>query len=77
LHMVFTSLDFSAVIFLQNRIIRLVSKPDPGGPGLCIMSPVIGWPSYTTRHWVPFSSPSTTLQGYGGGILTYLQMGFY
>jgi hypothetical protein len=22
--------------------------------------PVTGWPSYTPRHWVPFSSPSTT-----------------
>jgi hypothetical protein len=22
--------------------------------------PMIGWPSYTPRHWVSFSSPSTS-----------------
>jgi hypothetical protein len=32
--------------------------------------PVTRWPSYTPRHWVPFSS-----QGYGGGILTCLHSG--
>jgi hypothetical protein len=25
-----------------------------------LYSPRIGWPSYTPRHWVPFSSPPTT-----------------
>jgi hypothetical protein len=25
-----------------------------------LYSPGIGWPVYTPRHWVPFSSPSTT-----------------
>jgi hypothetical protein len=27
-------------------------------PYLC--PPVTGWPSYTSKHWVPFSSPPTT-----------------
>jgi hypothetical protein len=27
---------------------------------LYLCPPVTGWPSYTPRHWVPFSSPSTT-----------------
>jgi hypothetical protein len=32
----------------------------PGGPDPCVyVPPVRGWPSYTPRHWVPSSSPST------------------
>jgi hypothetical protein len=34
------------------------------------------WPSYTPRHWVPFSSPHTTRQGYGGGIRPRPHAGF-
>jgi hypothetical protein len=26
------------------------------------------WPDYNPRHWVPFSSPPATRQGYGGSI---------
>jgi hypothetical protein len=32
----------------------------PGGPGPRIYTPGTAWPSYTPRHWVPFSSPPTT-----------------
>jgi hypothetical protein len=35
--------------------------PQPGGSGLRIYIPP-GWPSYTLRHWVPFSSPPATLR---------------
>jgi hypothetical protein len=32
----------------------------PGGPGSpYLYPPGTGWPSYTPRHWVPFSSPPT------------------
>jgi hypothetical protein len=34
------------------------SKPG-GARSLYLYPPGIGWPSYTPRHWVPFSSPST------------------
>jgi hypothetical protein len=35
--------------------------PQPGGPGPRIyIPPETGWPSYTPRHWVPFSLPPTT-----------------
>jgi hypothetical protein len=37
--------------------------------------PGTGWPSYTPRHWVPFSSTPTTRQGYGGGIRPRLHTG--
>jgi hypothetical protein len=37
--------------------------------------PATGWPSYTPRHWVPFSSSLTVSQGYGGGIRTHLHAG--
>jgi hypothetical protein len=30
--------------------------------------PGTGWPRYTPRHWVPFTSPLDS-QGYGGDIL--------
>jgi hypothetical protein len=36
---------------------------------------VSGWPSYTPRHRVPFSSPPSILAGYRGGILTRLHTG--
>jgi hypothetical protein len=29
-------------------------------PYLLVYPPGTGWPSYTLRHWVPFSSPPTT-----------------
>jgi hypothetical protein len=34
--------------------------PRPGGPGPRIYIPGTGWPDYTPRHRVPFSSPPTT-----------------
>jgi hypothetical protein len=48
---VFTSLDFATVIFLQSEVVRLVSNPQPGGPGLCIY----------VHQWqgVPVISPGT------------------
>jgi hypothetical protein len=39
LDLVFTSLDFSAVIFLQRKVISLASNPQPGGPSLSIYVP--------------------------------------
>jgi hypothetical protein len=39
-----------------------------------LYSPGTGWPSYTSRHWVPFVA-SYDSQGYGGGILTRLHTG--
>jgi hypothetical protein len=36
----------------------ILSLPQPGVPVPCICSP--GWPGYTSRHWVHFSSPPTT-----------------
>jgi hypothetical protein len=39
-HPVFTSLDFAKIIFfLQSKVVSLVSKPQPGGLGLCIYIP--------------------------------------
>jgi hypothetical protein len=32
----FTSLDFAAIIFLQSKVVSLVSNPQSRGPGLCI-----------------------------------------
>jgi hypothetical protein len=57
-HPVFTPFDFTTVIFLQSEVISFASKPQPGGPGLCIY--VTGWPSYVPRHQVPSLLPSTT-----------------
>jgi hypothetical protein len=34
-------------------------KPGEAGPPY-LNPPGAGWPSYTPRHWVPFSSPPTT-----------------
>jgi hypothetical protein len=35
--------------------------PKPGGPSPRIyIPPRTGWPGYTPRYWVPFSSPPTT-----------------
>jgi hypothetical protein len=42
---------------------------------LCLYPPGTGWPGYTPRHWVPFPSPLTNSQGYGGSILTRLHTG--
>jgi hypothetical protein len=42
-----------------------------GGPGTHGM----GGPSYTPRHWVPFSASSYDSQDYGGGILARLHRG--
>jgi hypothetical protein len=45
----------SAVILSQ---IGEFSKLDGQVP--VYITPGTGWPSYTPRHWVPFSSPHTT-----------------
>jgi hypothetical protein len=34
--------------------------PNLQGQVPVFISPGTGWPSYTPRHWVPFSSPPTT-----------------
>jgi hypothetical protein len=39
-----------------------------------LYTPGTGWPRYTPRHWIPFSS-SYDSQGYGGGIRTRLHTG--
>jgi hypothetical protein len=40
--------------------------------------PGTAWPSYTSRHWVPFSPPLMTHRAtYSGGILTSLHTGFF
>jgi hypothetical protein len=36
---VFTSLDFTTIIILQNQVVNLAFNPQPGGPGLCIYVP--------------------------------------
>jgi hypothetical protein len=46
--------------FLHSKVTNPASNPQLGGPGPCIYAPTVtGWLSYTPRHWVPFSSPST------------------
>jgi hypothetical protein len=39
LHLVFPSLDFATIFFLQSKVVNLVSNPQPGGPGLSIYVP--------------------------------------
>jgi hypothetical protein len=46
--------------FLQRKVIILASNTQPGGPGLCICVPSDRVAHLYPRHWVPFSSPSTT-----------------
>jgi hypothetical protein len=63
------------IIYLQSKVISLVSNIQPGGPGLCIyvtqwqdspiIAPGIGFP------FVAFYDS----QGYDGGILTLLHTG--
>jgi hypothetical protein len=50
------SLDFATIIIYRARssALRSVSAFMPPPPQ------VTGWPSYTSRHRVPFSSPTTT-----------------
>jgi hypothetical protein len=56
--MVFTSLDFTTLIFSQIKVMRFVANPPTRRTrSLYICPPVTGWPSYTPRHWVPFLSP--------------------
>jgi hypothetical protein len=38
-HEVSTYLDFTTIIFLQSKVISLVSNPEPGEPGPCIYVP--------------------------------------
>jgi hypothetical protein len=68
--LVFTSEDFSTVIILQSKVVRLASNPQPGGPSFCIyvpqwqggsvIPPGTGFPFYHLL-W---------LGGLWGGILT-------
>jgi hypothetical protein len=61
LHLVFTSLDFETIILLQSRVVSVESNPPTWRTrSLYLFPPVTGRTSYTPRHQVPFSSPSTT-----------------
>jgi hypothetical protein len=45
-----------SIFFYRARLPALRPIPQLRGPGLCIyIPPVSGLPSYTFRHWVPFS----------------------
>jgi hypothetical protein len=39
LHPVFTSFDFTTIIFLQTKVVSLASNPKPGGPDPCVYVP--------------------------------------
>jgi hypothetical protein len=61
LHPVFTSLNFTTIIsFTEQHGLPCVQPPTWRTRSLYLCSLVTGWPSYTPRHRVPFSSPSTT-----------------
>jgi hypothetical protein len=38
-------------------------SPNLEGQAPVFIPPGTGWPSYTPRHWVPYTSPLTTLRG--------------
>jgi hypothetical protein len=40
--------------------LRFETPPTRGSRSPYLYPPGTGWPSYTPRHWVPFSSPPTT-----------------
>jgi hypothetical protein len=45
----------------NHTLLSHLRLPQPGGPGSRIyIPPGTGWPSYTTGHWVPFTSSLTT-----------------
>jgi hypothetical protein len=43
--------------------LRFKSPPTWRASSLYFNPPVAGWPRYTFRHWVPFSSPPATRRG--------------
>jgi hypothetical protein len=59
------------IFFYRPRSSALPPTPNLENRVSVFMPPETGWPSYTPRHRVPFSSPSDS-QGYGGGILSRL-----
>jgi hypothetical protein len=61
-------------IFLLAQI---RDTPNLKGQVPLFIPPGTGWPGYTRRRWVPFSSPPTTRRGYGKGIRPCLQQFFY
>jgi hypothetical protein len=45
----------------QILLSQIRDSSKPGGPGPCTLYPPgTEWPSFTARHWIPFSSPFTT-----------------
>jgi hypothetical protein len=44
----------------QILLFQIRDSPNPEGHVPVFISPVKGWPGYTPRHWVLFSSPPTT-----------------
>jgi hypothetical protein len=46
----------------QILLSQIRDSPNLEGQIPVFISPGTGWPSYTTRHWVTFSSPPTTLR---------------
>jgi hypothetical protein len=61
--LVFTYLNFAAMIFSQSRVVCLASNPQIWRTrSLYLCPPVTRWPSYTPGHWVTFLSPSTALR---------------
>jgi hypothetical protein len=68
-HPVFTSLDFATIKFLQSKVVRLASNPQPGELGMS--------PTHRVAQLYHQASGSLSVafcdsQGYGGGILTRL-----
>jgi hypothetical protein len=75
--LVFTSLDFATVIFVQSKVVNLASSPPTGGPGFCIYSMS---PSDRVTKLCPQTPDSLSVafydsQSYGGDILTRLHTG--
>jgi hypothetical protein len=63
--------DLQLLLFLASAVIlgwlvtifyclRFETPPTWRARSPYLYPPATGWPSYTLRHWVPFSSPSTT-----------------
>jgi hypothetical protein len=47
--------------FFSEKVLQpCVQPPTWRTRSLYLSSPVTRWPSYTLRHWLPFSLPSTT-----------------
>jgi hypothetical protein len=60
-HPVFPSLDFAKIFsFTEQGRQPCFQPPTWRIRSLNLCLPVTQWPNYNPRHWVPFSSPSTT-----------------